>query len=96
MLDRDRDRGDAIRRWRSAGGEFVIDYADPELSPAPVTTIAWRLAHLITGVFGSRAAGHFGGAPVGIRPFITPGRRRKRSGSSMTGTPPGWRGQEPR
>jgi len=54
---------------RFGGGEFVIDYADPELSPAPVTTIAWRLAHLITGVFGSRAAGHSGGAPVGYQAF---------------------------
>jgi hypothetical protein len=33
----------------------------PEPSPAPVTTIAWRLAHIIVGVLAARVAGHFGG-----------------------------------
>jgi hypothetical protein len=31
------------------------------VEPAPVTTIAWRLAHIIVGIFGSRNASHFGG-----------------------------------
>ena len=30
------------------------------LSPAPVTTIAWRLSHLAVGCFGLRASHHFG------------------------------------
>ncbi len=47
----------------------MIDFADPEPSPAPVTTIAWRLAHLITGVFGSRVGDHFGGPPVDYYAF---------------------------
>jgi hypothetical protein len=34
-----------------------------------VTTIAWRLAHLIVGVFGARAASHFGGPPADFRSF---------------------------
>ncbi|MEE1621478.1 DinB family protein [Zafaria sp. J156] len=42
-------------------GPFVLDYADPEPVPAPVTTIAWRIAHLVVGVFGQRNASHFGG-----------------------------------
>jgi hypothetical protein len=46
------------------GGAFAIDYAIPEPTPAPVTTIAWRLAHVVVGVLGMRAAAHFGGAPV--------------------------------
>jgi hypothetical protein len=29
-----------------------------------VTTIAWRLAHIIVGVLGMRAAAHFGGPPA--------------------------------
>jgi hypothetical protein len=29
-----------------------------------VTTIAWRLGHLIVGVLGARNAAHFGGPPV--------------------------------
>jgi hypothetical protein len=38
-------------------------------SPAPVTTIAWRLAHLIVGVFGTRVADHFGGPPIDYQTF---------------------------
>ena len=37
-----------------------IDWEDPEPHPAPVTTIAWRLTHLIVGCFGVRNASHFG------------------------------------
>lgn len=40
-----------------------VDFAYPEPVPAPVTTIAWRLAHVIVGVFGMRVASHFGGPP---------------------------------
>ena len=43
------------------GGDTVIDFAFPEPDPPPVTTIAWRLAHVIVGCFGMRAASHFGG-----------------------------------
>lgn len=46
------------------GGDFVIDFAFPEPSPPPVTTIAWRIGHLLVGVFGSRIASHFNGPPV--------------------------------
>ena len=42
----------------------MIDFAYPEPVPAPVTTIAWRLAHVIVGVLGARVASHFGGPPV--------------------------------
>ncbi|MCO1337502.1 serine/arginine repetitive matrix protein 1 [Kocuria polaris] len=46
----------------SAGaGDYVIDFAFPEPTPPPVTTIAWRLGHLIVGVLGARNASHFGG-----------------------------------
>ena len=36
----------------------------PPPSPAPVTTIAWRMAHLIVSVLGTRVAGQFGGPTV--------------------------------
>jgi hypothetical protein len=62
-------RGHGRAAMAAGGGEFVIDYADPEPRPAPVTTIAWRLAHLVTGVFGSRVADHFGGPPVDYQRF---------------------------
>jgi hypothetical protein len=58
------------RDRRGAGRcDFVIDFAYPEPSPALVTTIAWRLAHLITGVFGTRVASHLGGSPVDYQTF---------------------------
>jgi DinB family protein len=50
-------------------GEFVIDFEYPEPVPPPVTTIAWRLGHIIVGVFGMRNADHFGGPPVDYESF---------------------------
>ena len=42
----------------------AIDFADPAPEPAPVTTIAWRLAHIIVGVLAMRSHAHFGGPPA--------------------------------
>ncbi len=64
-----RRRGHGRAAIAAGSGEFVIDFAYPEPSPAPVTTIAWRLAHLIVGVFGARVASHFGGLPVDYQTF---------------------------
>lgn len=44
-------------------GRFVLDLVRPAPSPPPVTTIAWRMAHLIVSVLGSRVAAQFGGPP---------------------------------
>ena len=41
-----------------------IDFVFPEPQPAPFTTIAWRLAHVIVGVFAMRNYSHFGGPPA--------------------------------
>lgn len=41
-----------------------MEAAYPEPEPAPLTTIAWRLAHLTVACFGQRAASHFGGPPT--------------------------------
>lgn len=41
-----------------------VDFAFPAPEPAPVTTIAWRLAHVIVGVLAVRAHSHFGGPPA--------------------------------
>jgi DinB superfamily len=38
-----------------------IDFTHPEPKPAPFTTIAWRLGHVIVGVLAVRAHHHFGG-----------------------------------
>ncbi len=42
----------------------TIDYAYPPPQPEPVTTIAWRLAHVIVGVLAARTHSHFGGPPA--------------------------------
>jgi hypothetical protein len=42
----------------------TIDFEFPPPTPAPVTTIAWRLAHVIVGVLAMRAHSHFDGPPA--------------------------------
>lgn len=68
-----RPRGTSTAPMQGGSGEFVCDYAYPAPDPAPVTTIAWRLAHLTVGVFGARAASHFGGAPYDYMSYDYPG-----------------------
>jgi hypothetical protein len=41
-------------------GAWVLDFDSPEPDPAPVTTIAWRLGHLVSG-FAGRWEWTFGG-----------------------------------
>ncbi|MGW0161183.1 DinB family protein [Mycobacterium sp. NPDC003323] len=38
-----------------------VDFEYPEPQPAPFTTIAWRMAHVIIGVLAMRSHSHFGG-----------------------------------
>src|SRR5690606_25004845 len=49
--------------FQAGTGEWVIDFAHPEPEPAPLTTIAWRLGHLIVGVLAVRSHSHHGGPP---------------------------------
>jgi DinB family protein len=58
-----RPRAEATTPMAVGAGDTVIDYAYPEPTPAPVTTIAWRLGHIAI-VFGQRAANHFGDGGV--------------------------------
>lgn len=46
------------------GPPVTIDFAHPEPVPAPVTTIAWRLGHVVVGCLAMRNATHFGAAPA--------------------------------
>ncbi|GAA3156907.1 DinB family protein [Planomonospora alba] len=64
-----RPRGASSAPIAAGSGGYVIEFALPEPDPAPVTTIAWRLGHLIVGVLGVRAASHFGGPAVDYRTF---------------------------
>ncbi|WP_219416879.1 DinB family protein [Pseudonocardia nigra] len=68
-----RPRGTSTAPVQAGSGEFTIDFAFPEPDPPPVTTIAWRLGHIIVGVFGARAAAHFGGPPADYQGFAYAG-----------------------
>lgn len=67
-----RRRGEAVTSMAAGGGELVADFEVTEPDPAPVTTIAWRLAHLNVGIFGERLASHFGGEPVSYETAVWP------------------------
>src|SRR5918911_1009675 len=68
-----RRRGESPAPMAVGAGAYTIDFALPEPDPAPVTTIAWRLGHIIVGVFGSRNAAHFGGPPADYASFTYAG-----------------------
>jgi DinB superfamily len=67
-----RPRGTSTAPASAGGGAFTQDWGYPEPNPAPVTTIAWRLCHLLTGVFGMRVASHFGGEPISYDTYDYP------------------------
>lgn len=59
-----RRRADAITLHPVGAGEWVLDYTRAEIEPAPLTTLAWRLCHIVIGqrmrhdyTFGSRSLG---------------------------------------
>ena len=80
-----RGAGSAVCRRRRPGHGF----RDPEPTPAPVTTIAWRLAHLIVGVFGARVAGTSADPRSTSRRSSTPAPPTRPCTSSTTSTQPG-------
>ncbi|GAA1275244.1 DinB family protein [Pseudonocardia aurantiaca] len=67
-----RPRGTSTAPVQAGSGELTIDFAFPEPDP-PVTTIAWRLAHVIVGVFGARVGSHFGGPSMDYQSFAYAG-----------------------
>ncbi|HEX6450805.1 MAG TPA: DinB family protein [Trebonia sp.] len=68
-----RPRGNSTALITAGTGDFTADFAFPEPSPPPVTTIAWRIAHLVVGCFAARAASHFGGPAVSYETYDYPG-----------------------
>jgi len=64
-----RPRGTGTAPIQAGTGAMTIDFAFPEPEPPPVTTIAWRLAHVIVGVLAMRNASHFGREAVDYDSF---------------------------
>jgi hypothetical protein len=56
--------GESSAPVQAGSGGWLADWAWPEPDPPPVTTIAWRVGHLVIGVFGSRNHSHFGGPQI--------------------------------
>jgi len=54
-------------------GSFTVDFVAPAPQPPPVTTIAWRLAHLVIGVLGMRNTSQFGSPPIDYQTFAYAG-----------------------
>ncbi len=68
-----RPRGTSAAPMSAGSGEWTMDSASPDPVPAPVTTIAWRLAHIIVSCLGYRVGWHFGGQDVDSRTFAYAG-----------------------
>ncbi len=68
-----RRRGESTAPIAAGAGEFTIDFAMPGPQPPPLTTIAWRLGHIIVGVLGARLANHFNGPAVDYQSFAYAG-----------------------
>jgi hypothetical protein len=64
-----RPRGTGTAPVQAGSGAMTIDFAFPEPNPPPVTTIAWRLGHVIVGVLAVRNAAHFGRAATDYQSF---------------------------
>lgn len=64
-----RPRGTGTAPVQTGSGSMTIDFAFPPPEPAPLTTIAWRLGHVIVAVLAMRNAAHFGRASVDYQSF---------------------------
>jgi len=70
-----RPRGTSAAPMSEGSGEWTMDSAPPDLvpTPAPVTTIAWRLAHIVVNCLGYRVGWYFGGQDVDSGTFAYAG-----------------------
>ncbi|MFD0485598.1 DinB family protein [Kineococcus sp. GCM10028916] len=64
-----RSRGSSTAPVQGGSGAMTIDFAYPEPSPPPLTTIAWRFGHVIVGCLALRNAAHFGRAATDYSTF---------------------------
>jgi hypothetical protein len=68
-----RPRAEARTSQAAGGGDLVADFEFPEPDPPPVTTIAWRMAHIRVGIFAMRNASHFGRDPIDYQTAVWAG-----------------------
>jgi DinB superfamily len=68
-------RGTSSAPMSFGSGDFTWDFGEPQ-APEPVTTIAWRLAHLIVG-FAETNGTHFGGPPARVATFAYAGTAKE-------------------
>lgn len=68
-----RPRGTSSAPIQAGSGAFTMDLADPQPAPPPVTTISWRLCHVLVFVLGARIARHFDGPPIDYLTYDYPG-----------------------
>jgi hypothetical protein len=54
-------------------GDYTVDFTFPQPDPPPVTTIAWRIGHIVVGCFGMRNASHFGAPAISYESYAYPG-----------------------
>jgi hypothetical protein len=59
-----RPRGRSTAPIQGGSGAYVVEFAHPEPEPAPFTTIAWRISHVVVGVLAVRNASHFDAPPA--------------------------------
>ena len=68
-----RPRGTGTAAVQAGAGDVTIDFGFPPPEPAPFTTIAWRLGHVLVGVLAMRNAAHFGRAATDYHSYSYPG-----------------------
>ncbi len=71
-------RGTSSAPMSLGDGDFTWDYGDPH-EGEPVTTIAWRLAHLTVGLAETNGT-HFGGPPARVATFAYAGNAKEALG----------------
>jgi len=68
-----RSREAATTSMAMGVGPFVVEVEQSRPEPPPVTTIAWRLAHIIVDCFGTRSENQFGGPAINWQHYEVPG-----------------------
>ena len=69
-------RGESQAPISYGPGDFTWDYGPVTVDPEPMTTIAWRLGHLIE-CLASMNSSHFGGPEASVETFDYPGTAEK-------------------